>query len=86
MMTMIEISTIMIDLIISCFLCFSSSKLNQNSLPISCKLVNQTVLQTSLENVLSLRLREGYTVKRVQIQKGFLFIFIFFEINFSYYR
>lgn len=37
------------------------------SLPVSCKLVNQTVLQTSLENVLSLRLREGYAVKRVQL-------------------
>ena len=49
----------------------SYSKLNTTSLPISCKLVNQSVLQTSLENVLSLRLREGYTVKRVQIQKGF---------------
>lgn len=48
-------------------------KLNEISLPVSCKLVNQTVLQTSLENVLSLRLREGYTVKRVQIRKGFLF-------------
>jgi hypothetical protein len=50
---------------------FLSSKLNENCLPISCKLVSQTVVQTSLENVLSLRLREGYTVKRVQIQKGF---------------
>jgi hypothetical protein len=50
---------------------FLSSKLNSISLPVSCKLVNQSVLQTSLENVLSLRLREGYTVKRVQIHKGF---------------
>ncbi len=47
------------------------SKKNEINLPISCKLISQTVLQTSLENVLSLRLREGYTVKRVQIQKGF---------------
>ncbi|CAF3408781.1 unnamed protein product [Rotaria sp. Silwood1] len=46
-----------------------NSKLNAICLPISCKLVNQTVLQTSLENVLSLRLREGYTIRRVQIQK-----------------
>ena len=58
-------------------------KSNEISLPISCKLVSQTVLQTSLENVLSLRLREGYTVRRVQIGKGFslinfvLLLFIF---------
>ncbi|CAF0736616.1 unnamed protein product [Adineta ricciae] len=44
-------------------------KLHAISLPISCKLVNQSVLQTSLENVLSLRLREGYTVRHVQIKK-----------------
>ncbi len=49
---------------------FLYSKLNEANLPIACKLVSQTVLQTSLENVLSLRLREGYTVKRVEIQKG----------------
>jgi len=54
---------------------FFCRKFNEISLPISCKLVNQTVLQTSLENVLSLRLREGYTVKRVQILKGFFLIF-----------
>lgn len=47
-------------------------RMNEISLPISCKLVSQTVLQTSLENVLSLRLREGYTVRRVQIGRGFL--------------
>ncbi|CAF3845624.1 unnamed protein product, partial [Adineta steineri] len=46
-----------------------NSKSNAISLPISSKLVNQSVLRTSLENVLSLRLREGYTVKRVQIHK-----------------
>ncbi|CAF0727285.1 unnamed protein product [Rotaria sordida] len=46
-----------------------TNKLNATCLPMSCKLVNQTVLQTSLENVLSLRLREGYTIRRVQIQK-----------------
>ncbi|CAF4332631.1 unnamed protein product [Rotaria sp. Silwood2] len=46
-----------------------NNKLNAICLPISCRLVNQTVLQTSLENVLSLRLREGYAVRRVQIQK-----------------
>jgi hypothetical protein len=52
------------------------------ALPISCKLVNQTVLQTSLENVLSLRLREGYTVKRVQIQQGLLdFVCSLFYFN-----
>ncbi|CAF0851869.1 unnamed protein product [Didymodactylos carnosus] len=39
------------------------------TLPISRKNVCQTVLQTSLENVLCLRLREGYTVKRVCIQR-----------------
>ncbi|UJR27028.1 hypothetical protein I4U23_008332 [Adineta vaga] len=46
-----------------------NSKLNLTSLPVSYKLVNQSVLKTSLENVLSLRLREGYTVRHVQIQK-----------------
>jgi hypothetical protein len=61
---------------------FSCRKFNEISLPISCKLVNQTVLQTSLENVLSLRLREGYTVKRVQIQKGFYHHCCFFSINY----
>ncbi|CAF3840940.1 unnamed protein product [Rotaria magnacalcarata] len=46
-----------------------NNKKKATCLPISCKLVNQTVLQTSLDNVLSLRLREGYTVRHVQIQK-----------------
>ncbi|CAM4873794.1 unnamed protein product [Rotaria socialis] len=46
-----------------------NNKLKATCLPIACKLVNQTVLQTSLDNVLSLRLREGYTVRHVQIQK-----------------
>lgn len=47
-----------------------SSKSNEITLPASCKLVSQTVLQTSLINVLSLRLREGYTVKDVEIDKS----------------
>jgi hypothetical protein len=61
---------------------FFCRKFNEISLPISCKLVNQTVLQTSLENVLSLRLREGYTVKRVQILKGFFNFRHFLSIQF----
>lgn len=58
-----------------------SSRSNEITLPVSCKLVSQTVLQTSLKNVLSLRLREGYTVKEVEIERGGLCLLIQFEIN-----
>lgn len=43
---------------------------SSSSLPVSRKLVNQTVLQTPLANVVSLRLREGYTIRSVRFEKG----------------
>lgn len=71
-MKIIEISRMKEFHRLNCWIELLFRKSNEISLPISCKLVSQTVLQTSLENVLSLRLREGYTVRRVQIGKGLL--------------
>ena len=71
-MKIIEISRMKEFHRLNCLIESLFRKSNEISLPISCKLVSQTVLQTSLENVLSLRLREGYTVRRVQIGKGLL--------------